>query len=369
VPKFNKGDRVRVRLTSHSPYRGQIGVVDDNPSSYSHPSTGSSELWYLVRFDYKGLHPAVRLMEEDLEAITDEIAREETPAPVKLSRRSRREIRNQITQVSSKRKYYLITLIAVLALTGILVTLNVTGIKDNSPVPPEFSSATTKTPLLTGGSSNETMKLAFATELVGAAAGSAFPIQPAVKIIDANGDIMTTSTAPVTLTVTNGMAELYGTTTVKAVNGVATFTNLAIILAGSNYSLTAISPGLTSSLSNSFNVGPGAGVILDFITEPVASGLASRFSVQVAIRDAFGNIDANSTAEVTLSITPGSGEPGAILSGTTTQKAENGVATFNYLSIDPEKSNYKLTATSPGLISTTSHSFNVAKITENQASQ
>jgi hypothetical protein len=338
--------------------------VDDNPSSYSHPSVSSSGLWYIVRFNYRGLHPAVSLMEEDLEAVTDEISREETPATVKLSRRSRREIGDQIVKVSTKRKYFFITLIAILALTGTLVALNVTGGKDNYTAPEEFPS-TTNPPIITEGPSDVTLKLAFATELVGATAGSAFPIQPAVKVVDNNGNIVDTSTAAVTLIVTNYSANLYGTTTVNAVNGVATFTDLYICLAGFDYSLTAISPAVTSSLSNLFNVGPNMGVKLDFITEPAASGLSSRFSVKVVVKDVYGNIDTNSTAEVTLSIAPGSGAPGAILSGTTTQRVKDGVATFNYLSIVPEYSNYKLTATSPGLTSATSHSFNVSKLTEN----
>lgn len=367
MPKFNKGDRVRVRLSSHSPYRGQIGVVDDNPSTFSRSSTSSSDLWYLVRFDYKGLHPAVRLTEEDLEEVSDEITQEETPVTGKIDRRSRIKIGNQIIQVSSKRKYYLAALIVILALAGILIPLNINGTEDTSPAPPEFSSTPEELPVLPGGSSNATIKLAFTTELAGATAGSTFSIQPVVKVVDADGNILTDSTAEVTLTVTNNRAELYGTTTVNAVNGVATFTDLYIGLAGTNYSLTAISPGLPSSLSNSFNVGPGEGVWLDFVTEPVASGLASRFSVQVAIRDAYGNIDTNSTAEVSISITPGTGESGATLSGTTTQKVIDGISTFKYLSIIPEDSNYKLTATSPGLISDTSRSFNVAKIMEDQA--
>jgi hypothetical protein len=84
----------------------------------------------------------------------------------------------------------------------------------------------------------------------------------------------------------------------------------------------------------------------------------------VAVLDSYGNIATDSTAEVTLSITPGTGEPGAVLSGATTQKARNGVATFNYLAIDPVQGIYKLTATSPGLTSSVSDAFNPGKITE-----
>ncbi|MFC1947262.1 hypothetical protein ACFLXY_04995 [Chloroflexota bacterium] len=361
MPRFNKGDRVRVSLTSHSTYRGQTGVVEEIPSSDSQSSMGSSDIRYLVRFDYRGLHPAVHLLEEDLEDVNDEIAREETPAMGRFSRLSQSRIGNQIAQVSTTRKYIFSALILILALAGILIGVNVTGTEDNPP-------GLTELPVL-GGSSNNSLKLVFETELVGTNAGSTLPVQPVVKVVDADGNTVTTSTVPITLVVTNNRANLYGTTTVDAVNGVATFTDLAIVLAGSHFSLTAISPGLTSSLSNSFDMGPNKGLMLDFVTEPVAAGLGSRFSVRVAIRDAFGNIATDSTAEVTLSITPETGTPGAVLSGTTTQKAIDGVVTFNYLSITPTDGKYKLTATSPNMLSTMTGSFEIAKITENQAQQ
>ena len=359
MSRFNKSDRVTVSQTSHSPYRGQTGVVDD-----IHPSSGSGDTWYTVRFDYKGLHPAARFMEEELEDAAGETPREATPSATKLARWSLGDSGNQVAQVSSRKKYYLSALVVVLALAGILAAVLTMGRNDTTTTPAEFSSSPADIPSTAAGSSNQTARLAFATELVESVAGSAFPVQPAVKIVDKDGNIMTGSTAPVTLAVTNNRATLYGTTTVNAVNGIAAFTDLTIGLAGYNYSLTAISPGLTSSLSNSFNVGPGEGYFLDFAVEPVSSGLDKRFSVKVVVRDAYGNLATGSEAEVTLSITPGTGPEGAVLSGTTTQRAEKGIATFNYLALSPDKSNYKLTASSPGLEPDTSYSFNAEKVSE-----
>ena len=362
MPRFNKGDRVRVSLASHSPYRGQTGMVDDSPSSYSHPSTGSNSFWYMVRFDYKGLHPAARFVEDDLEAVTDEIAQDETSTDV-------RKTGGQIAQISNGKKYFLIASVTVLVLAGALIGFNNLGSRNSSTPPPDFSSADENPPLLTGGSSNETMKLAFAAELGEATAGTAFAIQPVVNIVDNNGNIMTTSSAPVTLTVTNNKVTLYGPTTVNAVNGVATFSELSIRFAGINYSLTAISPGLTSSISNTFSVEPGEGVKLAFVGAPAASGLASRFSASVAVLDTYGNIDTNSTVEVSLSIALGTGSPEAVLSGTATQEARDGVASFNYLSVNPENDDYQLIASSPGLTSGMSASFNVAQLTAEQEQQ
>jgi hypothetical protein len=342
-------------------------VVDENPSSDENAPTGSGNLWYIVRFEYRGMHPAVRFTEEELEAATDEITREETPVTLELDRRSRNEVGNQIVLVSTKRKYFITALILVLATAGTLIGFNVTG-NNSTQTPSGFDSTPAGPPLVTEGSSNTT-KLVFATELVDVTAGSYFPVQPAVKIVDADGNIVTDSAAPVTLTIKDNRAIIYGPTTVNAVNGIATFDDLALGFAGLNYVLTAKSPGMTAGLSNSFDVTPGAPAMLVFMREPGASGLVSRFSTQVAVVDIFINIVTDSKAEVTLSITPETGVPGAVLSGTTTQKAVDGVATFSYLSISPENGDYKLTATSPGLYSTTSNSFNPAKISQSQAGQ
>jgi hypothetical protein len=78
-----------------------------------------------------------------------------------------------------------------------------------------------------------------------------------VAIVDALGNTVTKSTAPVTLAIASGPggAKLGGTTTVRAVNGVATFTNLTVNEAGT-YVLKATGGKLTPDFSNTFTVGP-----------------------------------------------------------------------------------------------------------------
>ncbi|MBI2852610.1 MAG: hypothetical protein HYX84_05880 [Chloroflexi bacterium] len=207
------------------------------------------------------------------------------------------------------------------------------------------------------------MKLVFVTELVEATAESVLPVQPVVRIEDANGNTVTTSTAPVTLIVSGDRATLYGTTTVNAVNGVATFTDLSIRLAGSHYSLAAIGRGLTSAISNSFNVTPGAATKLAFTKVPAGFEAGSTLTkeIKVNVLDSYGNTVTTSTAPVTLAITPGTGTGGAILSGTKTVNAVNGVATWAHLSIDLAGFRYALTATSLGLAPTISAPFNVSE--------
>ncbi len=355
MPKFNKGDQVRVRLNSHSRYRGQTGVVEDEPENNSTPSAGSSGYWYMVRFEWKGIHPAARFREEDLESPTAESVSETIPVaddttPLSWSDRLFRQ--------PGMRKYYLVAAAVVLLVAAVLIGLNLNK-NAGLPYKPEPTNPTL-TPGLTGGPT--TTKLAFTTPLVEAKAGFDFPVQPVIEIVDADGNIVTDSTAEVTLQVTDRKAILWGTTTVNAVNGIATFTDVNIRSAGLDYTLTAISSGSTSTVSNSFNIIPSPAIILGFSGEPESSGLGTNITIKVAVMDLFQNIVTDSTAEVTINLNETSSAAGAVLTGTTTKKAVNGIATFNYISIDPIDGDYKLTAESPGMISATSKSFNPYKI-------
>lgn len=61
MPKFNKGDKVRVRLDTASPYRGRIGIVDEESRK------DSSGFWYVVKFESKGFSRSYTFAENDLE--------------------------------------------------------------------------------------------------------------------------------------------------------------------------------------------------------------------------------------------------------------------------------------------------------------
>lgn len=83
-------------------------------------------------------------------------------------------------------------------------------------------------------------------------------IAPAIRVAvqDASGNTVTSSIATVTLAIgTNPSGgTLGGTTSVAAVSGVATFSNVSLNNAGTGYTLTAASTGLTSATSSTFNV-------------------------------------------------------------------------------------------------------------------
>jgi Chitobiase/beta-hexosaminidase C-terminal domain len=79
-----------------------------------------------------------------------------------------------------------------------------------------------------------------------------------VQILDQKGNPITSSTALVTMALgaNPGSGTLSGTTSVNAVNGIATFADLSIDAIANAYTLTASSAGLTSAASTAFNITP-----------------------------------------------------------------------------------------------------------------
>jgi hypothetical protein len=208
-------------------------------------------------------------------------------------------------------------------------------------------------------------KLAFGVQPTSTTGGGTIAPPVTVRILDAGGNL-TSSTATVAVAITSGTgdpsATLSGTKSVAAVNGTATFGTLSIDIAANNYRLDATSSGLTGATSNQFNITAGAAAKLAFGTQPVSTtGGATMSAVTVRILDAGGNL-INSTANVTLAITGGTGTTGAHLSGgsTVTVAAVSGTATFSTLNIDSAGSNYTLSASSGVLTGATSSPFNIS---------
>jgi len=201
--------------------------------------------------------------------------------------------------------------------------------------------------------------LAFTVQPTTATAGSA--IAPAIRVTASD----TTFTGQITVAITSGTgapgAQLSGTKTVTAVLGVATFSNLSINKAGSNYTLTASSAGYNAAVSAAFNITPGAAARLVFSGQPTtaAAGSVIAPAVQVTAADALGNAVATFTGSVTVAIASGTGAVGAQLGGTRTVAAVNGVATFANLTIDKAATGYVLAASATGLTSATSNAFNI----------
>ena len=91
---------------------------------------------------------------------------------------------------------------------------------------------------------------AITTQPTGAASGSALATQPVIRIVDAAGNTVTSSTVSVVASIASGGGTLSGTTSVAAVNGVATFTNLVITGTSGNRTLTFTPTSLTAVTSS-----------------------------------------------------------------------------------------------------------------------
>ncbi|HEY6109621.1 MAG TPA: Ig-like domain-containing protein [Gemmatimonadales bacterium] len=193
-------------------------------------------------------------------------------------------------------------------------------------------------------------------------AGSAISPAVQVEVLDAAGNRVTTDTRNITVAILdnpNG-GTLSGTKTVAASAGVASFSNLSIDKAGTGYTLVATSsPALTSVTSADFDIAPAAPSRAHFFVEPssATAGVAIAPDIQVEILDAFGNRVGTATNSVTVALLANPG--GGILSGSKTHSASAGVATFPGLSINKAANGYTIRATSSGLASDTSVTFNI----------
>lgn len=208
-------------------------------------------------------------------------------------------------------------------------------------------------------------RLIVVTQPVAGVAGEAFTVQPSVCLQDNFGNLCSSSVASVTAAIKGGTgssgAVLGGVTSLDTTQGVVGFTNLSIDKPGSGYVLVYSSDGLVGTQSSVFAVLPAATrLVID--TQPLGSTVGHPLATQprVSIRDGAGNVCTWSKAPVSLSIMAGTGYPGAMLKGTTTVDAVNGVAAFSDLSVDRIGFAYRLTASSGALPPADTLAFDMA---------
>jgi hypothetical protein len=96
-------------------------------------------------------------------------------------------------------------------------------------------------------------------------------------------------------------------------------------------------------------VNPATATALTFLVQPsdVVSGAAISPAPRIQILDAFANLVTSATNGVAIAF--GSNPPGGALSGTLTQPAVAGVATFGNLSVDRAGAGYTLSASASGI--------------------
>ena len=201
-------------------------------------------------------------------------------------------------------------------------------------------------------------KLAFTTQPGDSTGGVAFPTQPAVTVLDAFGNTVTTSNASVSLSITppNGAALACTANPLAAASGVANFSGCAIDKAGT-YTLTAASGTLTAATSTSLAISVGSAAKLSF-TQPAGNFSAvsqTEFDTgsqpSVTVQDLGGNTVTDSAATVALSLTAPAGATLACASNSLA--ATSGIAAFSGCKID-KVGNYTLTASSGTLTPATS---------------
>ena len=150
-----------------------------------------------------------------------------------------------------------------------------------------------------------------------------------VTIYDQDSNVATFDNTTVTLTDESGT--LNGTTSVAAVNGIATFTNVKVTKAGSDYLIGADSAdGFSGVDSTGFTVTPGPAFTLVYIQQPTDAmqGQTIAPAVQVEVEDQYGNVETSDNSS-SISLTDDS----ATLAGGGAVLTTAGVATFSGLSV------------------------------------
>jgi hypothetical protein len=185
-------------------------------------------------------------------------------------------------------------------------------------------------------------RLVFLSSPVDLVAGET--IQPALQVQaqDGFGNVTPTFTGPVQLVLQGGPVDavLSGTTQINAVAGVATFSNLSVNRAATNYTLAASSGTLTPATSAAFTVAAAAANGLGFVVPPDSIQEGDGFSpiVQVQVQDQFGNrivTVAATLITITLrSSTDGNPPSAATLGGDGTQNTASGLASFPGLTVN-----------------------------------
>lgn len=99
---------------------------------------------------------------------------------------------------------------------------------------------------------------------------------------------------------------------------------------------------------------------LGFTKQPQLTFVGTPTTFRVAIEDSLGNTVTSASGAITVAI--GANPGGGTLSGTATESATGGVATFSTLAIDKAGTSYTLIATLSGLTNASSDSFSVGKL-------
>jgi len=193
-------------------------------------------------------------------------------------------------------------------------------------------------------------QLVFVSQPSSATAGVAFSPDISVDVEDSYDNIVTNYTAKIAVATATGPGAISGTSTLHAVNGVATFPGLFLTTAGT-YTLSATHTGLTTATSAPITVNPGAASQLVFTGQPANVTAGTRFlsNIVAQAEDSYGNLATSYNSNVTLGskVVP----PDNVNFTPVTATAVNGIATFtpSQIQILDVAGGYRLKVTQSGL--------------------
>ncbi|HET7250882.1 MAG TPA: hypothetical protein VFI79_13615 [Gemmatimonadales bacterium] len=255
----------------------------------------------------------------------------------------------------------------VVSFTDLSINKKGTGYK-LSATTAGLTGATSSTFAINAGTASQ---VSFLVDPPSSSTSSGVALAPAIQadVEDALGNRVTTYNGTVTVAIFSnpGGGTLSGSTSATSgngqlVNGVATFSDLSIDLAGVGYRLQVTGTGLsTGDISTAFTIiaGPADHLIFTVAPSNRTAGQSISPAIRVTAFDALGNLVTAFTNNVDIAITSGTGTAGATLSGTASVAAVSGVAQFSGLSIDKAGAGYTLSATASGVTGTTSATFNI----------
>jgi hypothetical protein len=210
-----------------------------------------------------------------------------------------------------------------------------------------------------------TVTIGFLNMPTSTAAGATMP-PVRVAVLDSDGNTITAFTGAVELTITPstnpGGAVLGGTTTVNAIEGVATFSDLSMTRAGNGYRLDALADGFPVFTSGPFAIYPGIAHHPRFDVQPsnTAVNQAMAPPVQVAVLDVYDNVATSFTGVVYIEMA--NNPSGAQLEPSGDKRAASaGIATFDNLRLDRAGVGYTVVASAIAVHALQSTPFNVTR--------
>lgn len=200
------------------------------------------------------------------------------------------------------------------------------------------------------GPGQEGTQLAFTVQPGTGTAGQALSPPVQVSVLDASANLVPGAGNAVTVSLgpNSGGASLSGSVTANAVDGVASFSDLTVSTAGTDYTLIASAAGLTDATSTPFDVlfAHGLAITLEKVPgagETATVGTPVDPSPTVRLIDGFGDPVAN------VGVTFSAGSGGGAVTGADQTTDAAGLATVGQWTLGTTAGTNTLFADSPGL--------------------